>query len=90
MEETMPDVRADFGCGLPEFHGQAQHVHLPVNFPPTVAISRLVDSLKGASSRRLRQQFLDLHRHRWRAKRLSSGSYFAGTVGGAPTTVLRR
>jgi len=33
------------------------------------------------SSRRLRQEFPDLRRHYWRAKRLWSGSYFAGSVG---------
>jgi len=31
------------------------HVHLLVKFPPKVALSRLVNSLKGVSSRRLRQ-----------------------------------
>ena len=73
---------------LAEFSGEAEHVHLLVNFPPTVALSRLVNSLKGVSSRRLRQEFPDLHRHYWRAKRLWSGSYFAGSVGGAPISVL--
>jgi REP element-mobilizing transposase RayT len=45
------DVCADFGCELAEFNGEAEHVHLLVNFPPTVAISRLVNSFKGVSSR---------------------------------------
>jgi Transposase IS200 like len=57
--------------------------------PPTVALSRLVNSLKGVSSRRLRQEFPELTRHYWQAKRLWSGSYFAGSVGGAPLNVLR-
>ena len=61
-----------------------------MNFPPTVAISRLVNSLKGVSSRRLRQEFPDLRQHYWRARRLWSGSYFAGSVGGAPISVLRQ
>jgi putative transposase len=65
-------------------------VHLLVNFPPKVPISRLVNSLKGVSSRRLRQEFPDLARHYWRANRLWAGSYFAGSVGGAPLDVLRR
>ena len=56
---------------------------------PTVALSRLVNSLKGVSSRRLRQEFPDLARHYRRARRLWSGSYFAGSVGGAPLNVLR-
>jgi len=51
---------------------------------------RLVNSLKGLSSRRLRQEFPDLVRHHWRAQRLWSGSYFAGSVGGAPLSIVRQ
>ncbi len=90
MEAIMRAVCADFGAELAEFNGESDHVHLLVNFPPTVAISRLVNSLKGVSSRRLRQEFPDLRRHYWRAKRLWSGSYLAGSVGGAPITVLHQ
>lgn len=85
----MRDVCADFGAELREFNCEANHVHLLVNFPPTIAISRLVNSLKGVSSRRLRQEIPDLRAHYWQAKRLWSGSYFAGSVGGAPISVLR-
>ena len=90
MEEIIRDVCRDFECELAEFNGAANHVHLLVRFPPTVALSRLVNSLKGVSSRRLRQEFPDLRRHYWRANRLWSGSYFAGSAGGAPITVLRQ
>jgi putative transposase len=89
MEEIMRAVCRDFGCELAEFNGETEHVHLLVRFPPTVALSRLVNSLKGVSSRRLRQEFPELARHYWRARRLWSGSYFAGSVGGAPLDVLR-
>ena len=85
MGEIMRDVCADFRAELAEFNGEPGHVHLLVNFPPTMAISRLVNSLKGVSSRRMRQEFPDLARHYWRANRLWSGSYFAGSAGGAPT-----
>ncbi len=90
MEEIMRDVCTDFGCDLAEFNGEGNHVHLLVNFPPKVALSRLVNSLKGVSSRRLRQEFPGLRRHYWKANRLWSGSYFAGSVGGAPITALRQ
>ena len=70
--------------------GEASHVHLLVNFPPKVALSKLVNSLKGVSSRRLRQEFPELRRHYWRANRLWSRSYFAGSAGGAPISVLRQ
>jgi putative transposase len=90
IEEIMRDVCADFETGLAEFNGESNHVHLLVNFPPKVAPSRLVNRLKGVSSRRMRQEFPDPARHYWRANRLWSGSYFAGSVGGAPISVLRQ
>lgn len=66
-EQIMRAVCEDFEAELVEFNGEANHVHLLVNFPPKVAASRLVNSLKGVSSRRLRQEFPDLVRHYWRA-----------------------
>ncbi|MGW2788196.1 IS200/IS605 family transposase [Streptomyces populi] len=89
-EEIMRAVCEDFEAELVEFNGEANHVHLLVNFPPKVAVSRLVNSLKGVSSRRLRQEFPDLVRHYWRAQRLWSGSYFAGSVGGAPLSIVKQ
>ena len=90
MEEIMRVVCADFDTDLAEYNGEANHVHLLVTFPPKVALSKLVNSLKGVSSRRMRQEFPDLVRHYYRANRLWSGSYFARSVGGAPLTVLRQ
>jgi putative transposase len=90
LEAIMRDVCADFEVQLEEFNGESNHVHLLVSFPPKVALSRLVNSLKGVSSRRMRQEFPDLRSHYYRANRLWSGSYFAGSVGGAPLTALRQ
>ncbi|SDJ67521.1 putative transposase [Nonomuraea maritima] len=90
MEEIMRDVCLDFETELAEFNGETNHVHLLVNFPPKVALSRLVNSLKGVSSRRMRQEFPRLAQHYYRANKLWSGSYFAGSVGGAPISILRQ
>ena len=70
MEQIIRAVCADFDVELVEVNGEAYHVHLLVDFPPKLALSRLVNSLKGVSSRRLRQEFPDLARHYWRAQRL--------------------
>jgi putative transposase len=90
MEQIMRDVCRDFDAELVEFNGENNHVRLLVNYPPKVAVARLVNSLKGVSSRRLRQEFPDLVRHYYRANKLWSGSYFAGSVGGAPLSVVRQ
>ncbi|MEU7318225.1 IS200/IS605 family transposase, partial [Streptomyces sp. NPDC007083] len=73
---------------LTEFNGEADHVHLLVHYPPKIALSGLVNSLKGVSARRLRAEFTVrvnraiMHGHFW------SPSYFAGSVGGAPLQVV--
>ncbi|MEV0840144.1 IS200/IS605 family transposase [Actinocatenispora sera] len=89
-EQIMRDVCHDFEAELVEFNGENNHVHLLVNYPPKVAVARLVNSLKGVSSRRLRQEFPDLVRHYYRANKLWSGSYFAGSVAGAPLSIVRQ
>lgn len=52
----MRDVCESFGAELREFNGEGDHVHLLVHYPPKVALSELVNSLKGVSSRYLRAQ----------------------------------
>jgi putative transposase len=80
----MRDVCAEFETDVREFNAENNHVHLLVTFPPKVALSTLVNSLKGVSSRRMRQEFPEPAAHYYRANRLWSGSYFAGSVRGAP------
>ena len=86
----MRAVRADFETELAEFNEENNHLHLHVNFPPKVALAKLVNSLKGVSSRRMRQEFPDLRRHHYRANKPWSGSYFADSVSGAPLSAVRQ
>lgn len=89
-EEIMRDVCADFEAELKEFNGEDDHVHLLVHYPPKVQLSKLVNSLKGVSARLLRKEYeTHVRRHLWDG-RFWSGSYFAGSVGGAPISVLRQ
>jgi REP element-mobilizing transposase RayT len=53
LAEVFADVCADFGAMLTECNGEDDHVHLLIEYPPTVQLSKLVNSLKGVSSRRL-------------------------------------
>lgn len=79
----------DFEAELVEFDGEDDHVHLLVNYPPKVAVSKLVNSLKGVSSRRLRQRHPDLAKRYWKGV-LWSPSYFAGACGGAPLSIIKQ
>jgi putative transposase len=83
-------VCMDFGAQLDEMDGEVDHVHLLVSYPPSLSVSKLVNSLKGASSRRLRAERTDIaRRYYWRGS-LWSPSYFAASCGGAPIEVVRK
>jgi putative transposase len=84
------DVCTDFKADLIEFEGEGDHVYLLVNYPPKVAVSKLVNSLKGVSSRLIRKkQYPSIQRALW-GDHLWSPSYFAGACGGAPLSVIRQ
>lgn len=90
MKGILSNVCKDFDAELVEFNGEHDHVHLLVNYPPKVALSNLVASLKGVSSRLLRQQFGNFHPWLKRRSVLWSPSYFASSCGGAPVDILRQ
>ena len=89
LKAVFASVCSDFEAELVEMEGEKDHVHLLVNYPPTVAISRLVNSLKGVSSRLIRKEkHPTISRALW-GNALWSPSYFAGSCGGAPLEVIR-
>lgn len=89
-EGNMREVCTDFEADLKQFNGEEDHVHLLVQYPPKVQLSKLVNSLKGVSARLLHKEY-DAHvsRYLW-GGHFWSGSYFAGSRGGAPLTVVQQ
>ena len=96
-KEILDDLRVifervclEFEAELVEFDGEDEHVHLLVHYPPKVAISNLVNSLKGVSSRLIRQkQYPSIKQKLW-GNALWSPSYFAASCGGAPIAIIKQ
>ncbi|MHB8703180.1 MAG: IS200/IS605 family transposase [Candidatus Tyrphobacter sp.] len=82
-------VCADFEAVLVEFNGEDDHVHLLVTYPPKIALSALVNTLKGVSSRRLRREVPSIAT-RYRRGVPWSPSYFVSSCGGAPLSIIRQ
>jgi|SRR5580704_6634189 putative transposase len=74
---------------LKEFNGKEDHVHMLIHYPPKVSLAKLVNSLKGVSSRRLRQNWPELEERYYKGV-LWSPSYFAGSCGGAPIDIVKK
>ncbi|HIE4549084.1 TPA: IS200/IS605 family transposase [Proteus mirabilis] len=90
LRDYFASVCADFDVELVEMDGERDHVHLLINYPPKLAISNLVNSLKGVSSRLLRRDRLDIAQRDYYKGVLWSPSYFAGSCGGAPISIIRQ
>jgi putative transposase len=89
LRDLFLSVCHDFDAELVESEGERDYVHLLVHYPPKVAVSTLVNSLKGVSSRMIRQKHPVLQKHYWKGA-LWSPSYFAASCGGAPIFVIKQ
>ncbi len=89
LRPIVANVCADFEAHLIEMAGEDDHVHLLVEYPPKVAVSNLVNSLKGVSSRRLRKERPHIQKRDWKGVRWSPSS-FASSCGGAPISIVRQ
>ncbi|NNN19317.1 MAG: hypothetical protein HKL84_05630 [Acidimicrobiaceae bacterium] len=63
---------------------RVRQIHRSVNFPQKVALSLLVNNLKGVSVRRVRLEFSDVRRQYWKANQFWQASKVAESVGGIP------
>ena len=89
LQASFETVCKDFECELLEVGYEEDHVHLLVSYPPKVALSKLVNSLKGVSARRLRAANLPEVRRALAGLSFWSPSYCAVSCGGAPLDTVR-
>ena len=87
LKEVLAAVSESHGWTLHTLEVMPDHVHLFVEADPTACAAEIVNRLKGASSRILRDEFPSL---KSRLPTLWSRSYFAGTVGSVSEAVIRR
>ncbi|MCP3024015.1 IS200/IS605 family transposase [Cupriavidus basilensis] len=79
-----------WGGKLIESNGEADHVHMLIELPPTVALAEFVGALKTGTSRRLRRAFKDELAAVYRTPVLWSRSYCVLSCGGAPLEVAKQ
>ena len=61
-------------------HVSAEHIHLHLSCPPELAVSKIVQYLKGRSSRLIQQEFPHLRKRYW-GKHIWARGYFCATIG---------
>ncbi|MHC0449611.1 MAG: IS200/IS605 family transposase, partial [Candidatus Lariskella arthropodorum] len=66
----------------------SNHVHIYVSVPPYQSISKLVQYLKGKSSRKIQQEFPEL-KQRYCGKHLWAVGYFVRTTGNVTDQMIK-
>ena len=65
------------------------HIHMLVSAPPQLAPSKLVQYVKGRSSRRLQEEFPHLRKRYW-GQHLWARGYFCATVGAVDEATIKQ
>ena len=74
--------------GVEELNIQLDHVHVVLQFRPDIALSKMVQLIKGKSSRVLRQEYPGLAEVYWGDSFWADG-FFAETVGNCSLEVIK-
>ena len=90
LQSTFAALLEKWGGTLVECNGEADHMHLLLELPPTVLVSTCVNNLKTVSSRLLRKAYGPELTRWYRQPVLWSRSYCVLSCGGAPLSVLRQ
>jgi putative transposase len=86
IRDAFESVASKMNFRLLEFNGEADHVHVLIEYPPKLSVSTLVNHLKGVSSR----LYGKAGHPKPHDTALWSPSYFATSVGGATLEVLKQ
>lgn len=66
-----------------------KHIHMLVSTPPNLAPAKLVQYLKGATSRKLQQEFPELKKRYW-GQHLWARGYFVASSGNVTDEVIKK
>ena len=66
----------------------SDHIHIYVSIPPSLSVSKLVQFLKGATSRKLQLEFDELRKRYW-GQHVWARGYFVATAGNVTDEMIR-
>ena len=90
LKKTFAGILARWRCQLLEFGGEDDHVHLLVEIHPAINLSILINNLKSASSKRVRNKFpLRIAKFYWKPY-FWNRAYYVGSIGDVTLQTIQR
>ena len=90
LEAQYKRLLESWDCELLECSGEPDHLHLLISANPKIQPSKMVNSLKTATSRLVRKQFAEHIKHFYWKPVFYSRSYCLVSCGGAPLKIIRQ
>ena len=66
----------------------SDHIHLYVSIPPSLSVSKFVQFVKGATSRKIQLEFEDIRKRYW-GQHVWARGYFVATAGNVTDEMIR-
>jgi len=91
LKQILKEIAFDYRINIIAMEVMPDHVHMLIEAPPKYAPAKLAQIFKGISSRRMRQEFLDvIKKYIWKDGTLWAIGYYVGSVSdNAATDIVR-
>ena len=90
LETAFRGILEGWKCRLEEFGGDEDHVHLLISIHPALDISKLINNLKSATSKKTRRHFPEqVAKFYWKPY-FWHRAYYVGSVGTVSLETIRR
>lgn len=89
LHEIFEETCTKWRSSLTDFNGETDHVHLVIDYPPDVEVSKLVNNLKTVSSRLIRKEFAVELNRAYSKPVFWTGAYFVASCGGVTVEQIK-
>ena len=89
VREILREICAEKGIVIIRGNVRSNHVHMMVELPSHMSVSKAAQYMKGKSSYRLQREFKDLQKRYW-GRSLWSRGYFCATVGAVTEETIKK
>ncbi len=88
VRDLVKEKCSEYGVEIIRGRVVRNHVHIYVSIPPYLSVSKLVQYIKGKTSRKIRQEFPELRKRYW-GKHLWAVGYFVRTTGNVTDKMIK-
>lgn len=87
IREIIRQACAEMGVHIVKGVLARDHVHMFISVPPQIALSKVMQRIKGRSSRRVQMEFPELRKRYW-GRRFWARGYFSTTSGNVTDNII--